>query len=96
MSFKTSKNLFNVGHEQFATDRYTFGHTVVEAKSPAETMFKLKNTSLAMLGKYTFNKSLTELKKVLPLINISYDELVQFDKISMLKERFSFGKSYLV
>lgn len=57
--------------------------------------FNFKNSREA-LKQYKFAKAEAELKNILPKIGIKYADMLSFDKISMLKQRFKYGKTYLV
>lgn len=72
--------------------KYVWNQTI---KSPRHRIFHIKNTG-DQLKKYTYTKALNELKEVCKILRLSYQEFESFNKHLMLKERFSFGKKYLV
>lgn len=57
--------------------------------------FNFKN-NCETLKQYKFAKAEAELKNILPKIGIKYADMLSFDKIFMLKQRFKYGKTYLV
>jgi hypothetical protein len=54
------------------------------------------NTNRRCLKDYTFLKAKKELKEVFRLLDVSYSTYVELGKEDLLKERFEYGKKYLV